>query len=107
MHLFIQLPQQINPTKPVTPNKADSNKAIIVNRNVSHTKRELSFDEIKTKIGNSSRLGDLKAILAKRQQLEEQYQACLSKKKAQHSPTKPDGQCLKQFETIELEVLSR
>lgn len=59
------------------------------------------------KIGQSSRLGDLKAILAKRQQLEEQYQACLSKKKANNSPIKADGPSLKQFDTIELEVLSR
>lgn len=103
------MPHPVKETTSASPTtKTDStNKASIVNKNISNTKRELSFDEIKTKIGKSSRLGDLKAILAKQQQLEEQYQACISKKKTKNSPTKPDGQSLKQFDTIELEVLSR
>lgn len=88
-----------------------SNKANIVNKNLTNVRKELSFDEIKAKIGRSSRLDDLKAILNKRQQLEEQYQACISKRNAKQmansSPAKLDGQSLKEFDTIELEVLSR
>lgn len=90
---------------------SDAIKASIVSKNVTNAKKELTFDEIKEKIGRSSRLDDLKAILNKRQQLEERYQACINKRmakqKANNSPAKLDGQSLKAFDTIELEVLSR
>lgn len=93
------------------PTTSESNKASIVNKNLTNVKKELSFEEIKAKIGRSSRLDDLKAVLNKRQQLEEQYQACINKRnakqKANNSPAKLDGQSLKEFDTIELEVLSR
>lgn len=106
----------VTPTKqPKTdeskPSTSESNKANIVNKNLTNVRKELSFEEIKQKIGRSSRLDDLKAILNKRQQLEEQYQACINKRnakqKANNSPAKLDGQSLKAFDTIELEVLSR
>lgn len=104
---------QTTPTKQQETEPTPSTSAIkasIVNKSVSSAKKELSFDELKTKVGRSSRLGELKAILSKRQQLEEQYQACINKRnaklKANNSPMK-DGQTLKQFDTIELEVLSR
>lgn len=90
---------------------SDAIKASISGKNVTNAKKELTFDEIKEKIGRSSRLDDLKAILNRRQQLEERYQACinkrLAKQKANNSPAKLDGISLKAFETIELEVLSR
>lgn len=88
----------------------NSNKANIVNRNASNVRKELLFDDIKSKIGRSSRLDDLKAGVNKFQQLQEQYQACINKRNAKmkaNSPVKLDGQGLKQFDTIELEVLSR
>lgn len=93
------------------PSTSDTNKASIVNKNLTNVRKELSFEDIKSKIGRSSRLDDLKALLNKRQQLEEQYQACINKRnakqKASNSPAKLDGQSLKEFDTIELEVLSR
>lgn len=95
----------------VTPSTSKANKASVLNKNLTNVRKELSFEDIKSKIGRSSRLGDLKAILNKRQQLEEQYQACISKRqakqKASNSPAKLDGLGLKEFDTIELEVLSR
>lgn len=98
-------------TDDTTPSTSDTNKTNIVNKNLTNVKKELSFDEIKQKIGRSSRLDDLKSILHKRQQLEEQYQACINarnaKQKANNSPAKLDGKSLKTFDTIELEVLSR
>lgn len=90
---------------------SDAIKASILSKSVTNAKKELTFDEIKEKIGRSSRLDDLKAMLNKRQQLDERYQACinkrLAKQKANNSPAKLDGQGLKAFDTIELEVLSR
>lgn len=106
----------VTPAKPPKTDESksstsDTNKTNIVNKHFTNAKKELSFDEVKEKIGRSSRLDDLKAILSKRQQLEEQYQACITrrnaKQKANHSPAKLDGQSLKAFDTIELEVLSR
>lgn len=85
-------------------------KAAIVNKTLANAKKELSFDEIKSKVTRSSKLQELKAILKKRQQLEEQYQACIDKRNAKlkaNSTISLEGQSLKQFETIELEVLSR
>lgn len=94
-----------------TATTSDAIKASILSKNVTNAKKELTFDEIKEKIGRSSRLDDLKAILNKRQQLEDRYQACVNKRmakqKANNSPAKLDGQSLKAFDTIELEVLSR
>lgn len=82
--------------------------ATIVNKQLSNTKRELSFDEIKTKVSRSSKLLQLKEILQKHQQLEEKHQACINKRNAKlKASNSPDIQSLKQFETIELEVLSR
>lgn len=93
-------------SKPLTP---DSTK--VVNKNLTNLRKELSFEDIKSKIGRSSRLSELKELLNKQQNLEEQYKACISKRNAKQraaaSPAKLDGQSLKEFDTIELEVLSR
>lgn len=118
--LFKAIDKNLSGEAPTTPTKqpviepkpsTSTVKAGIVNKCLTNAKKELSFDEIKSKVGRSSRLDELKTILNKRQQLEEQYQACINKRnaklKAQNSPLKADGQTLKQFDTIELEVLSR
>lgn len=98
-------------TDEVTPSASVPNKANIVHKSVTNVRKELSFDDIKSKIGRSSRLNELKAQLTKQKQLEEQYQACIDKRnakqKASNSPAKLNGQSLKEFDTIELEVLSR
>lgn len=78
----------------------------------SAAKRDLSFDQIKTKVNRSSKLEELKAILKNRAQLEQQLQACVQKRSGKligQTPAKaqPEGTSLKKFDTIELEVLSR
>lgn len=96
----------VHESKQSTP---DSTKT--VNKNLTNLRKELSFEDIKSKIGRSSRLSELKALLNKQQNLEEQYKACINKRNAKQrastSPAKLDGQSLKEFDTIELEVLSR
>lgn len=85
-------------------------QAAVVNKTLANAKKELSFDEIKSKVTRSAKLDELKAILNKRQQLEEQYKACINKRtvKAKTNATQArEGQSLKKFDTIELEVLSR
>lgn len=102
--------QKSDVSKLSTPTANKQNKAIIIQKNVSASKRQLSFDDIKSKIGRSSHVVDLKSSLNKFQQLQEQYKACIDKRNAKikaNSPVKLDGQTLKQFDTIELEVLSR
>lgn len=87
-----------------------SAQAVVINKTLANAKKELSFDEIKSKVTRSAKLDELKAILSKRQQLEEQYNACINKRtaKAKTSANQiKEGQSLKQFDTIELEVLSR
>lgn len=87
-----------------------SSQAAVVNKTLANAKKELSFDEIKSKVTRSAKLNELKAILSKRQQLEEQYNACINQRtaKAKTNATQAkEGQSLKQFDTIELEVLSR
>lgn len=101
--------QKSDVSKLSTPSSKIS-KTTIIQKNVSATKRQLTFDDIKSKIGRSSHVGDLKSSLNKFQQLQEQYKACIDKRNAKikaNSPVKLDGQTLKQFDTIELEVLSR
>lgn len=96
--------QQVTPV----PSGSASKAAAIVNKNLTNAKRELSFDEIKNKVTRSSKLQHLKEILNKHQQLEEQYQACINKRNAKlKAANSPDKQTLKQFESIELEVLTR
>lgn len=85
-------------------------QAAVVNKTLANAKKELSFEEIKSKVSRSAKLDELKAILSKRQQLEEQYNACINKRsaKAKTNATQTrEGHALKQFDTIELEVLSR
>lgn len=98
------------PTKKSTSSSSAQHSAVVVNKTLANAKKELSFDEIKSKVTKSAKLDELKAILNKRQQLEEQYHACINKRstKTKTNVTQPkEGQSLKQFETIELEVLSR
>lgn len=90
--------------------EAKTTKAAIVNKSVITTKKkELSFDDIKAKVTRSAKLNELKSILSKHQQLSEQYQACVNNRKQLKMPNGSvgEGKGLKQFETIELEVLSR
>lgn len=87
-----------------------ASQAAVVNKTLANAKKELSFEEIKSKVSKSAKLDELKAILSKRQQLEEQYNACINKRtaKAKTDATQArEGHALKQFDTIELEVLSR
>lgn len=101
--------QSSGESKLSTPSSSKS-KANVIQRNVSGTKKQLTFDDIKSKIGRSAHVGDLKSSLSKFQQLQDQYKACIDKRNAKikaNSPVKLDGQTLKQFDTIELEVLSR
>lgn len=87
-----------------------ASQAAVVNKTLANAKKELSFEEIRSKVSKSAKLDELKAILSKRQQLEEQYNACINKRtaKAKTDATQArEGHALKQFDTIELEVLSR
>lgn len=87
---------------------------------LSSPKKDLTFGEIKTKVNRSARLQELKDILQKRQQLEDQLQGCVQKRSGKLRPdasstvtsgaisaVTQEGQTLKKFDTIELEVLSR
>lgn len=101
--------EQARSSKPST---NASSKANAISEALAVTKKDLSFDEIKTKVSRSSKLQELKEILAKRKQLEEQLQACVQKRNGKLrsdavSAEKPEGHALKKFDTIELEVLSR
>lgn len=98
--------------KSASPNDGaqESGSVAVVNKTLANAKKDLSYEEIKSKVNRSAKLDDLKAILSKRQQLEEQYNACINKRtaKAKTNATQArEGQSLKQFDTIELEVLSR
>lgn len=102
--------QKSDVSKLSTPSSSKNNKTIIVQKSLSATKRQLTFDDIKSKIGRSAHAADLKSSLSKFQQLQEQYKACIDKRNAKikaNSPVKLGGQTLKQFDTIQLEVLSR
>uniref|UniRef100_A0A1A9W7N2 CDT1 Geminin-binding domain-containing protein n=1 Tax=Glossina brevipalpis TaxID=37001 RepID=A0A1A9W7N2_9MUSC len=77
----------------------------------SLVRKELNFDEIKTKISRSSKLPLLKASLARMQELEKTRKAQESKglllKKSIETPSKKTpGVQLKEFDTIELEIFS-
>lgn len=89
-----------------TAGAADATK--IVNKVLTNAKKELTFEEIKSKVTRSAKLEELKAILNKHQQLNEQYKACINKRSAKSAaPSTGEGKSLKQFDTIELEVLTR
>lgn len=98
------------------------NKNHSIGELLSSPKKDLTLKDIKTKVNRSARLQELKEILQKRQQLEEQLQACVQKRSGKLRPeppatvtsgatlaavAPPEGQTLKRFDTIELEVLSR
>ncbi|TMW53531.1 hypothetical protein DOY81_001408 [Sarcophaga bullata] len=78
----------------------------------SMVKKELNFDEVKTKITRSAKLQELKASLARIQELEKTRKAQEERnrrlKEDIHSPAKktPAVVQLKEFDTIELEVLA-
>ncbi|XP_068143776.1 DNA replication factor Cdt1 [Drosophila tropicalis] len=75
-------------------------------------KRQLTFDEVKTKISRSAKLQELKAVLARKAALEkkrkEQEERNRRLREAGPSPSKASqmGVQLKEFDTIELEVLT-
>lgn len=79
----------------------------------SMVKKELNFDEVKTKITRSAKLQELKASLARIQELEKTRKAQEERnrklKEDIHSPAKkaPAVVQLKEFDTIELEILAR
>lgn len=75
-------------------------------------KRGLTFDEVKTKISRSAKMQELKAVLARKAQLEQQRKAQEERnrrlREAGPSPAKAAKSLqLKEFDTIELEVLTR
>lgn len=75
-------------------------------------KRGLTFDEVKTKISRSAKMQELKAVLARKAQLEQQRKALEERnrrlREAGPSPAKATKTLqLKEFDTIELEVLTR
>lgn len=104
-----------------TPTKEEQVARLNVEK-VNTARKNLTMDEIKSKVTKSSRLQDLKASMGKLQALEESRQRIISGNKtvknlktdkhsfnAQQSDraAKILGQSLKPFETIDLEVLSR
>ncbi|XP_030387678.1 DNA replication factor Cdt1 [Scaptodrosophila lebanonensis] len=73
-------------------------------------KKELTFDEVKAKVSRSAKLQELKASLARIQQLEQTRKAQEERnrklREAGPSPAKAPTVQLKEFDTIELEVLA-
>ncbi|KAH8400825.1 hypothetical protein KR009_001205 [Drosophila setifemur] len=74
-------------------------------------RRQLTFDEVKTKISRSAKMQELKAVLARKAALEqkrkEQEERNRRLREAGPSPSKSGmGVQLKEFDTIELEVLT-
>lgn len=104
-----------------TPTKEEQVARLNVEK-INTARKNLTMEEIKSKVTRSSRLQDLKASMNKLQALEESRQKIISGNKivknlktdkhsfnAQQSDraAKILGQSLKPFETIDLEVLSR
>ncbi|KAH8370537.1 hypothetical protein KR093_003987 [Drosophila rubida] len=80
---------------------------------IKHTelaKRGLTFDEVKTKITRSAKMQELKAVLARKAKLEQERKAQEERnrrlREAGPSPAKAKTVQLKEFDTIELEVLT-
>lgn len=78
----------------------------------SMVKKELTFEEVKTKVSRSAKLQELKASLARIQELEktrkEQEERNRKLKENMQSPSKKTPVLqLKEFDKIELEVLTR
>ncbi|XP_016972488.1 DNA replication factor Cdt1 [Drosophila rhopaloa] len=74
-------------------------------------RRQLTFDEVKTKVSRSAKLQELKAVLARKAALEqkrkEQEERNRKLREAGPSPSKSKMSVqLKEFDTIELEVLT-
>ncbi|EDW01829.1 DNA replication factor Cdt1 [Drosophila grimshawi] len=83
-------------------------------KHIDLAKRGLTFDEVKTKISRSAKMQELKAVLARKAQLEQQRKAQEERnrrlREAGPSPSKAAAAAksvqLKEFDTIELEVLT-
>lgn len=80
---------------------------------IKHTdmaKRGLTFDEVKTKVTRSAKMQELKAVLARKAKLEQERKAQEERnrrlREAGPSPAKIKTIQLKEFDTIELEVLT-
>lgn len=104
-----------------TPTKEEQVARLNVEK-INSARKNLTMDEIKSKVTRSTRLQDLKASMGRLQALEDSRQKIINGNKttknlnadkhsfnAQQSDraAKILGQCLKPFETIDLEVLSR
>ncbi|KAI9586801.1 DNA replication factor Cdt1-like [Glossina fuscipes] len=95
-----------------TPTKQIIKGSVLASRTElkSHVKKELNFDEVKTKISRSSKLQELKASLARIKELEKTRKAQENKSRLLKKSTSPcqkaAGVQLKEFDTIELEVFS-
>lgn len=75
----------------------------------SMVRKELNFDEVKTKVTRSAKLQELKASLGRLQELEKvrkQQEERNSRLRSGESPVKKSTVTLKEFKTIELEVLT-
>ncbi|EDW08720.1 DNA replication factor Cdt1 [Drosophila mojavensis] len=93
-----------------TPTKQINKDASPV-KHLELAKRGLTFDEVKTKISRSAKMQELKAVLARKAQLEQQRKALEERnrrlREAGPSPAKATKSLqLKEFDTIELEVLT-
>ena len=99
-------------------NEITSNKQIEVARTTTKeklrnlVKKELSFDEVKTKVTRSAKLQELKASLGRLQELEKKRKTQEEKNnRLRNGEVVADavnsGMTLKKFKTIELEVLTR
>lgn len=103
-----------------TPTKADQ-RARIAAEQVAEVRSKLSMDEIKSRVTRSSRLTEMKASMDKLKALQEKREQIISTRKStmktadKHSISDQQtgraamllGKGLKQFDTIELEILSR
>ncbi|XP_017078229.1 DNA replication factor Cdt1 [Drosophila eugracilis] len=94
-----------------TPTKQILKDASPIKANGLDLRRQLTFDEVKTKVSRSAKLQELKAVLARKAALEqkrkEQEERNRKLREAGPSPSKSKMNVqLKEFDTIELEVLT-
>ncbi|XP_022228703.2 DNA replication factor Cdt1 [Drosophila obscura] len=94
-----------------TPTKQILKDASPIKHTSSDLKRQLTFDEVKSKISRSAKMQELKAVLARKAALElkrkEQEERNRRLRESGPSPSKRSlAVQLKEFDTIELEVLT-
>lgn len=103
-----------------TPTKADQ-RARLAAEQIAETRCQLSMDEVKARVTRSTRLSEMKASMDKLKALQAQREQIISTRKStmktadKHSISDQQtgraamilGKGLKQFDTIELEILSR